>query len=75
MCRVPKAREQDFSVAKPNEKMLTDITKIACADGKLYLAAVLDCSDGSIQDFRMAGQMRAELCVEAFENACRKSGA
>lgn len=67
--------KQDFSSAKPNEKMLTDITEVTCADGKLYLAAVLDCFDGSIQGFQMAGHMRAELCVEAFENACRKSGA
>ena len=67
--------KQDFSSAKPNEKMLTDITEVTCADGKLYLAAVLDCFDGSIQGFQMAGRMRAELCVEAFENACRKSGA
>lgn len=67
--------KQDFSATKPNEKMLTDITEVSCADGKLYLAAVLDCFDGSIQGFQMASHMRAELCVEAFENACRKSGA
>ena len=36
---------------------------------------MLDCFDGSIQGFQMANHMRAELCVEAFENACRKSGA
>lgn len=67
--------KQDFSATKPNEKMLTDITEISCADGKLYLAAVLDCFDGSIQGFHMAGHMRAELCEKALENACRKSGA
>ena len=54
--------------------MLTDITQIACAGEKLYLAAVLDCFDGSIQGFQMAEHMRAELCVGAFENACKKSG-
>ena len=67
--------KRDFSASKHNEKMLTDITEIACADGKLYLAAVLDCFDGSIQGFQMADHMRAELCVGAFENACKKSGA
>ena len=67
--------KQDFSAENPNEKFLTDITEVACSDGKLYLAAVLDCFDGSIQGFQMANHMRAELCVEAFENACRKSGA
>ena len=66
--------KQDFSASRPNEKLLTDITEIACADGKLYLAAVLDCFDGSIQGFQMADHMRAELCVGAFENACKKSG-
>lgn len=41
------------------------------ANGKLYLAAVLDCFDGSIQGFAMVKHMQAELCVEALENACR----
>lgn len=67
--------KQDFSATNPNEKYLTDITEVPCSDGKLYLAAVLDCFDGSIQGFQMSNHMRAELCVEAFENACRKAGA
>ena len=36
---------------------------------------MLDSFDGSVQGFQMANHMRAELWVEAFENACRKSGA
>ena len=67
--------QQDFTAEKPNEKLLTDITEISCQDGKLYLAAVLDCFDGSIQGFHVDGHMRAELCVKALEDACRKSGA
>lgn len=67
--------QQDFTAEKPNEKLLTDITEIPCQDGKLYLAAVLDCFDGSIQGFHVDGHMRAELCVKALEDACRKSGA
>ena len=63
--------QRDFTASKPNEKLLTDITEIPCADGKLYLAAVLDCFDGSIQGFHTADHMRAELCVQALENACR----
>lgn len=62
---------RDFTAPKPNKKFLTDITEIPCSDGKLYLAAVLDCFDGSIQGFHMDGNMRAELCVRALENACR----
>ena len=34
-----------------------------------------DCFDGSIQGFHVDGHMRAELCVKALEDACRKSGA
>lgn len=63
----------DFTAEKPNQKFLTDITKIPCADEKLYLAAVLDCFDGSIQGFAMAKHMQAKLCVEALENACRNN--
>lgn len=67
--------QQDFSASKPDEKWLMDITEIPCADGKLYFAAVLDCFDGSIRGFSMNDNMRAGLCVEAFRNACRRSGA
>lgn len=60
---------------KPNEKFLTDITEIPCSDGKLYLAAVLDCFDGSIQGFHMDDNMRAGLCVRALENTCKNTHA
>ena len=63
--------KRDFTAAKPNQKFLTDITEIPCADGKLYLAAVMDCFDGSIQGFYMDDNMRSELCVQALKNACR----
>ena len=63
---------QNFQADKPNEKWLTDITEIPCQDGKVYLAPVLDCYDGMIVAFSMADHMRASLCVDAFEQACRK---
>lgn len=64
--------DRDFTAQKPNEKFLTDITEVPCQDGKLYLAAVLDCFDGSIQGSYM-DNMRTELCVQALENACRNT--
>lgn len=67
--------QQDFTAGNPNRKWLTDITEIPCIDGKLYLAPVLDCFDGSIRSFKMDSNMRADLCVEAFERACRVDGA
>jgi transposase InsO family protein len=67
--------KQDFTAEAPNQKWLTDITEIPCKDGKLYLAPIFDCYDGSIRGFRMDDNMRADLCVEAFQNACRDDGA
>jgi transposase InsO family protein len=67
--------KQDFTAEKPNKKWLSDITEIPCADGKLYLAAILDCYDGKIVGFHMNDNMRAELCRDAFELACRKERA
>lgn len=67
--------QQNFQAERPNKKWLTDITEIPCLEGKLYLAAVLDCYDGSIQGYQIEEHMRAELCVKAFENACRREGA
>ena len=67
--------QQEFSPENPNEKWLTDITEIPCKDAKLYLAPVLDCYDGTIRGFKMDTNMRAELCVEAFERACGSDGA
>lgn len=67
--------KQDFSAETPNTKWLGDITEIPTADGKLYLSAVLDCFDGAIVGMAMADNMRAELCSDAFVNACTRYGA
>ena len=66
---------QDFSADAPDTKWLSDITEIPCADGKLYLAAVLDCYDGKIVGFHMDDNMRAGLCRQAFKSACEKEDA
>ncbi len=64
--------QQDFSASSPNQKWLGDITEIPTADGKLYLAGILDCFDGAIVGLKMANHMRAELCVDAFTSAAKK---
>jgi transposase InsO family protein len=66
---------QDFTADAQNEKWLTDITEVPCADGKLYIAPVLDCCNGEIVGLAMDDNMRAELCVRAFESACQYSNA
>ena len=66
---------QDFSADAPNEKWLSDITEVPCADGKLYVAPVLDCFDGAIVGLSMDDNMRKELCIDAFEQSCKRHGA
>ena len=62
---------RDFTAEAPNEKWLSDITEVPCSDGKLYVAAVLDCCSGEIVGLAMDDNMRKELCIQAFENACK----
>lgn len=66
---------RNFTAEAPNQKWLTDITQIPCADGKLYIAAVLDCCNGEIVGLSMDDNMKKELCIRAFESACRRHGA
>jgi transposase InsO family protein len=67
--------QQDFTAERPNEKWLSDITEVPCSDGKLYVAPVLDCFDGAIVGLAMDDNMRKELCINAFEQACRRQSA
>lgn len=63
--------QRDFTAQAPNQKWLSDITEVPCSDGKLYVSGVLDCFNGEIVGLAMADNMRKELCIEAFENACK----
>lgn len=67
--------QRDFKSSAPNQKWLSDITEVPCSDGKLYLSAVLDCFNGEIVGFAMDDNMRKELCIQAFENACKARNA
>ena len=64
----------DFRAEKPMTKLLNDITEMNCKDGKLYLAAALDCFDGAIAGMKMDGNKRARLCKESLETAVRRYG-
>lgn len=65
----------DFKAEEPNKKWLSDITEVPCSDGKLYVAAVMDCCGGEIVGLAMDDNMRKELCIEAFESACKAQNA
>jgi transposase InsO family protein len=62
---------RDFTADAPNRKWLSDITEVSCRNGKLYVAAVMDCCGGEIVGLTMDDNMRKELCIQAFENACQ----
>ena len=61
--------DRDFIADKPNQKWLTDITEIHCADGKLYVAPVMDCFGGEIVACAMDTNMKKELCMKAAREA------
>ena len=63
--------KRNFTAEKPCEKCVTDITEIPAKDGKLYVSAIFDCFDVSVLGLAMSDNMRAELCVETLENACK----
>jgi transposase InsO family protein len=67
--------QRDFTATAPNQKWLSDITEVPCSDGKLYVAAVLDCFNGEIVGLAMDDNMRKELCMQAFDNACHATNA
>lgn len=63
--------KRNFIAEKPCEKCVTDITELPAKDGKLYVSAIFDCFDVSVLGLAMADNMRAELCVQTLENACK----
>ena len=66
--------QRDFTARKPDVKYLSDITQIEWADGRLYLAAVMDCYDGALVGFSMKHHMRASLCCDALRDAVSRYG-
>ena len=65
---------RDFTAGAPNRKWLTDITQIQCLDGKLYLAAVLDCYNGEIVGLAMDDNMKTGCVSGLFGPPVRRRG-
>lgn len=63
--------QRDFSAERPYEKLLTDITEVQCADGKLYVSPIMDCFSGEIIALSMDDNMRKELVVSTINSASR----
>lgn len=76
--RVPGVRvandlvKRDFSPPAPDTLWLSDITYLRCWEGWLYLAVVLDCFSRRIVGFAIEDHLRAELVVDALEQALQR---
>lgn len=76
--RVPGVRvaddlvKRDFQPPAPNTLWVSDITYLRSWEGWLYLAVVLDCFSRRIVGFAIEDNLRAELVVDALEQALQR---
>ena len=66
--------KRNFTAAAPLKKLLTDITEVQCADGKLYVSPILDCFNGEIVALEMRDNMKKELCIDTIKQLRGKYG-
>jgi putative transposase len=65
----PNILNQQFKVIHPNKVWVADITYIACREGRLYLASILDLCTREIVGWRLGRRMTTKLVMEALEAA------
>ena len=70
----PNILDRDFTVEKPAQKMVSDITYIPTEEGWLYLAGVMDLCGQKIVGVSMDSRMTKELVINALEDAINHSG-
>ena len=66
--------KRDFTASAPLKILLTDITEVQCADGKLYVSPVRDCYNGEIVALEMQDNMKKELCIDTVRQLQQKYG-
>jgi putative transposase len=65
---------RQFTVTAPNQVWAGDITYIDTNEGWLYLAVVLDLLSRQVMGWALAGDMRQELVIDAFQMAWFRRG-
>lgn len=65
---------RDFSVDKPNEKMVSDITYLWTDEGWLYIAGIMDLCGQKIVGLSMSERMTKELVINALNDAYQRAG-
>ena len=65
---------RDFSVDKPNEKMVSDITYLWTDEGWLYIAGIMDLCGQKIVGLSMSERMTKDLVINALDYAYQRVG-
>jgi putative transposase len=65
----PNLLNQDFTTSEPNKVWVTDITHIRTAQGKMYLASVLDLFTRKIVGWKLSDRMTVDLVQDALDAA------
>jgi len=63
---------RQFAAAKPNQKMVSDITYLWTDEGWLYVAAVMDLCGQKIVGLSMGDRMTKELVINALDSVCKR---
>ena len=66
---LPDLVQRDFAPTRPDELWVADITYIRTWEGRLYLAAILDCYSRKVVGWAMADHLRTELPLDALRMA------
>ena len=64
----------DFHADRPITKLLSDISEIPYASGKLYISPILDCHNGEIVALEIRDNMKKELCMDTVRQLKRRYG-
>jgi len=65
----PNRLAQQFTVAQPNERWVSDITFVPTREGWLYLAVIIDLYSRAVIGWAMQARMRTELVTDALRMA------
>jgi len=65
----PNTLNQQFETQRPNQVWVADITYIACREGRLYLASIMDLCTREIVGWRLGSRMQTDLVLGALEDA------
>lgn len=59
--------KRDFRAAEPLTKLLSDVSEMQCANGKIYISPILDCHNGEIVALEIRDNMKKELCIDTVK--------